>query len=80
MSKEVVKRECSDCGKKFSSLIFIDMDNKSVCEHCYSDNYQSCDVCNRKMNIKDSHQIGDSFDYACNICIQKLAKKTNNLN
>lgn len=70
--KDIIKSEvCEKCMKKCNTLINIDLENKLVCEICFSNFYMSCDSCGRKLSIKNSHQKGDSFFYSCDECNSK---------
>lgn len=62
---------CSDCLKEITEEVFYNCWNETVCEHCYHENYSTCDQCNEITEINDLTSIRDGNQYVCENCASR---------
>lgn len=64
---------CDDCGEEVESqddLIYVESEDRYVCQSCYDDNYYTCEDCGEVVSRDNIHWVGSYDDRGvCDSCI-----------
>ena len=70
---EEEKFYCDDCGEEVESqedLIYIESEDRYVCQSCFDDHYYTCEDCGEVIHSDNVHWVGSCDDRAvCDSCI-----------
>ena len=64
---------CDDCGEEVESqedLIYVESEDRYVCQSCFDDNYYTCEDCGEVVHRDNIHWVGSYDDRGvCDSCI-----------
>lgn len=73
MEEEEEKFYCADCGGEVENeedLIYVESEDKYICQGCYDDNYYTCEDCGEVVHRDNAHFVGSYDDrVVCDSCI-----------